>query len=57
MRSADEAAWLLSAIPFMLTGSQYMVLRRLEWVETLSSWQLEVELAGEKIDEGLEVSR
>ena len=32
------------------------VLRCLGWVETLSSGQLEIELGGEQIDDGLEVT-
>jgi len=35
----------------------YLVLRCLEWGETVSGWQVEVELSGEQIDDGLEVSR
>ncbi len=36
--------------------SATLVLRCLEWVETSSSGQLEVELAGQQIDDGLEVA-
>ena len=38
-------------------GMIFVVPRCLEWVETLSSWQLQVELSGEQIDDSLEVSR
>ena len=40
-----------------MDDGQKKVLRCLEWGETVSGWQVEVELSGEQIDDGLEVSR
>jgi len=47
---------ILTLIENLLLGYK-LVLRCLEWGETVSGWQVEVELSGEQIDDGLEVSR
>jgi hypothetical protein len=49
----------VSAIPCRVVirrGKRNMVLRCLVWIETTSSGQSEIELAGQQVDDGREVS-
>jgi len=66
-KAADRRAALLATLEEKNPDAGYetlnpkpenkLVLRCLEWGETVSGWQVEVELSGEQIDDGLEVSR
>jgi hypothetical protein len=53
----DDRKHIARVVAFVNPDTRYfMVLRCLVWIETTSSRQSQIELAGQQVDDGLEVS-